>query len=188
MGCERCGAKLKTAGVGRIPRFCSSRCRVAAHRVRHSLPVELTSRDRWVRFSARKVPLRLDGSAASSTDAKTWTTYRDAKRSTVGVGVGFVLNGDGVVCIDLDHCLIGGVPTAAARRFLDALPGTFVECSPSGDGLHVWGFGSVGRGRKLRRDGLSVEVYGAGRYMTVTGLVFSPGPLADLSGVLADLI
>jgi primase-polymerase (primpol)-like protein len=49
------------------------------------------------------------------------------------------------------------------------LPETYVEFSPSGRGLHVWGFGSLNRGRRFVRDGMKVEVYGDGRYLTVTG-------------------
>jgi hypothetical protein len=36
-------------------------------------------------------------------------------------------------------------------------------------------------------DGLSVEVYGVGRYLTVIGTVFTPGPLADRRAVVANI-
>lgn len=132
----------------------------------------------------------MTGSAASSTNPTTWSSYRAACASTVGAGLGFVLDGDGIVCIDLDHCLIGGRPTRAAEAFLSSLPDTFVEVSPSGDGLHVWGIGSVERGRRTKHAGLWLEAYGTGRYMTVTGERFrnSPAILADLSAVLAPIL
>jgi primase-polymerase (primpol)-like protein len=75
----------------------------------------------------------------------------------------------------------------AARRFLYKLPRTYVEVSPSGEGLHVWGRATVPTGRRVLVDGLSVEVYGVGRYLTVTGEVFTPGPLADLTAVVANI-
>ena len=66
-------------------------------------------------------------------------TYDEAMISSAGVGPGFVLNGDGIVCIDLDHCLTGRVLEPWAADILAACPGTYIEVSPSGDGLHIWG-------------------------------------------------
>jgi primase-polymerase (primpol)-like protein len=190
--CERCGAELRTKALrGRVPRFCSPYCRLAAHRIAHraepGIPAELRSLDRWVRYSARKVPLTTAGRAASSTNPLTWTTYAEASASTVGAGPGFVLNGDGLACLDLDHCLIGGKPNPAARRFLAKLPRTYIEVSPSGEGLHVWGRAEVPTGRRVTVDGLSIEIYGRGRYMTVTDKPFAAGGLADLSAVVATI-
>ena len=175
--CARCGERLLMRRSD--ARFCSTRCRVAAHR---SIPTELRSLSRWVRHDAAKRPLRADGDGlASSTDAETWADHRTASASTVGVGVGFVLNGDGIVCFDLDHCVTNGKPNAAALRFLATLPRTYVEFSPSGQGLHVWGFGSVPRGSRRVIDGLHVERYGSGRYITVTGKPFVAAPFAHLT-------
>lgn len=185
--CERCGGDLPLLARADA-RFCSTRCRVAAHRARQA-PAELRERDRWVRHDTRKVPLRADGfGPASSTDPQTWSTYKAVRTSGRGVGDGFVLNGDGVVCIDLDHCVTpSGRITAAARRFLATLPSTYVERSPSGTGLHVWGFGQAPRGRRMVVGGLHVEVYGTGRYMTVTCDPVQRAPFADLSSVVEAL-
>lgn len=121
-----------------------------------------------------------DGRPASVSDPATWSDYSTVTSSTVGVGVGFVLASvDPIVCVDLDDCLDG------RRRLLPwvspmlaSMPSTFVEVSPSGRGLHVWGFGDV---RKGRRSG-GVEVYGNGRYITVTGRRWrhAPTKFADL--------
>lgn len=172
-------------------RFCSGACRVASHRAgKTPIPGEMLARHRWIRWSPRKVPLTIAGGAASSTNAATWSSWQKASTSTVGVGVGFVLNGDGIVCLDLDHCLHDGKPTEAAAALLRRLPRTYVEVSPSGDGLHVWGRGSLASGRKLQRDGVNVEAYGSGRYITMTGHPFrgSASTLADLSEVLEHLL
>jgi primase-polymerase (primpol)-like protein len=107
------------------------------------------------------------------------------------VGIGFVLSPfDRLVCIDLDHALVDGVLAPWARDIVDGLPDTYVEVSPSGDGLHIWGYGSVGRGRRIRRGSAAVEVYDRGRYITVTGRPFqgAPSRLAGLSRVIADLL
>ena len=144
-------------------RYCSSRCRLAAHR--SMPPAELRSRSRWVRYDAGKRPLTVDDTPASSTNSATWSDFDTAAASAVGVGLGFVLNGDGIVCVDLDHCLDGrGRLTPWAAELLADCPDTYVDVSPSGRGLHVWGFGTVVKGRKSG----NVEVYGTSRYLTVT--------------------
>ncbi len=154
----------------------------------------MTRRRQWVRYSDRKVPLSARGpkrAPASSTDPETWSSYSAAKRSRAGVGIGFVLSSvDRLVCIDLDHALVDGALTAWARRIVARLPRTYIEISPSGTGLHIWGYGSVGRGRRIRRGDTAVEIYDRGRYMTVTGERFEKAPsvLADLSRVIDDLL
>ncbi|WP_211342912.1 bifunctional DNA primase/polymerase [Actinomadura pelletieri] len=149
----------------------------------------MTGRDRWVRRTARKVPVTVDGRAASSTNPATWASYRQALASGTGAGLGFVLNGDGIVCVDLDHCLEAGEVAPWARRLLDRFPATYVEVSPSGDGLHVFGFADVVRGRHVRLDGGRAEVYGTGRFICVTGDRFegAPARLADMTAAVAAL-
>lgn len=145
-----------------------------------------------MRYSARKIPLRVDGHGpASSTDSSTWGSYEQAAASREGVGVGFVLNGDGIACVDLDHCIKGGVLAPWAQRLVDRAPGAYVEVSPSGDGLHLWGFASVPQGRVVSTpDGGKAEVYGWGRYITVTSRKWgdTPSRLGDLSALVGELI
>lgn len=172
-------------------RYCSGRCRTAACRARRAVPAELTRRPRWVRHSARKVPLTVDGAAASSTDPATWSRYRDAVSSSAGVGLGFVLDGDGVVCLDLDGALDeDGAALPWAQRIVDAAPGCWVEVSRSGRGLHIWGRGHLPRGRRITVDGGSVELYGTGRFIAVTGETWGDTPrrLGDLAGLIDELL
>lgn len=103
--------------------------------------------------------------------------------STVGDGVGFMLGG-GVGCIDLDHCLLpDGTLTWQAGRLLEACSATYVEVSPSGTGLHVFGLLPEGPGRRVA----GVEVYSRARFMTVTARPWdgAPAVLGDLSEVAA---
>lgn len=194
--CERegCAAALPVAGRGPMPRFCSTRCRVAAHRARRAgspLPTELTDRRRWVRRDERKAPRTIDGGFASVAAPATWMTHTEARSSKVGVGLGYVLaEGDGIVCLDLDHCLMDGELAPWARAILDRCPATYTEISPGGDGLHIWGRGELERGRRMCMGGESIEVYGQGRYVAVTGRRFegSPARLNDLSAVVASLV
>lgn len=187
--CERCAGPMPAVRRSDA-RFCSGRCRVAAHRDRHRVPRELVERDRWVRRSRKKVPLTTAGRAASSTDPGTWCSYGKARTSKAGVGLGFVLNGDGIACIDLDHCLRGGELAPWAQRILDKLPPTYVEVSPSGTGLHVFGVADFKGGRKIRVDGHAVEIYADRRFIAITGQVFGgmPATLGDISEAIASLL
>lgn|SRR5690606_2259463 len=192
--CEHCDGPMPIMARSHA-KTCSPRCRKALSRAaaRNPLPVELTTRDRWIRRDAKKVPLTSAGMAASSTDPRTWSTYKDAAASTAGVGLGFVLSDeDDIVCLDLDHCLnpLTGRLAPWALAILRDAGATYVEVSPSGDGLHIWGRAHVRQGRRIRRpDGTAVEVYGTGRYIAMTGRRHgsSPSILADLSAVVAKL-
>ncbi|WP_328721746.1 bifunctional DNA primase/polymerase [Streptomyces sp. NBC_00247] len=188
--CEHCEGPMPLT-ARRHARFCAARCRAAAARRRRTVPAELTRRPRWIRHSARKVPLTVGGSVASSTDPATWSRHRDAAASSAGAGLGFVLDGDGVVCLDLDHCLDqDGAPLPWAQTILAAADGTWVEVSRSGDGLHVWGLGSLESGRRITFHGGSVELYADGRYIAVTGATFGDTPrrLGDLQHVIDALL
>lgn len=188
--CEQCLEPLRIT-ARRHARYCSTRCRVAAHRARRTLPDELTSRARWVRRTSRKLPITVGGEPASSTDPATWARYRDAAASTAGAGLGYVLvEGDGLVCLDLDHCLYGDRVAPWAQRILDAAGPTWVERSVSGDGLHIWGRGELPHGRRITVGTGTVELYGTGRYIAVTGDTWGDTPrrLGDLTAVIHELL
>jgi Uncharacterized conserved protein len=163
-----------------------------ANRRKNDLPRELTSRDRWVCWRPvkrgkrwTKLPVTPAGVNASSTDPGTWSRFKDVKDARRG----FVL-GDGVACVDLDHVIVNGVLAPAAAEILALAPKTFVEVSPSGDGLHVWGLLPEARGHRFSKNGVSVEIYSAARYMTVTNRRWNGAPsrLADLSGFVDALM
>lgn len=162
-------------------RFCTPKCRLRAFRqgtTAHGIPAELTSKARWVRRTSTKRPIMTNGSPASSTDPATWTDYRTAAASSNGAGLGFVLNGDGIGVVDLDHCLIDGVMTDAAAAFVADYPNSWIEVSSSGDGLHIWTRMEPGRGsRKVRADGLHVERYTQGRYIALGSRTFQKGAI-----------
>ncbi len=162
--CVQCSKRL-SALARSDARFCSDRCRVRWHRAGPSK--SLRSIPRWVRYSAEKVPLTVAGSPASSTNPATWTDFESVSASSVGVGFGFVLSdSDRIVCVDIDHCLDSrGRALPWAAELLGSIPATYVEVSPSGTGVHVWGFGDVSKGSRSN----GIEVYGTGRYITVTG-------------------
>lgn len=162
--CERCGG----AFVGRAgAKFCSGRCRMASSRA-VEVPSRMRRLDRWVRHEAKR-PIMPDGRSASSTDSATWSTYLVAKAATAGDGLGFVLDGDGIGCYDLDHCVSDGIVDPLAARFLASLEAFYVERSPSGTGLHAWVEAPSQAGWRKTIDGVHVEFYTRGRFITVTG-------------------
>lgn len=118
--------------------------------------------------------MTVSGLNASSTDPETWSSYSEAKSSCVGEGIGFVLNGDGIACVDLDGVLSDGVLDPRAESLLASLDSFYVEISPSGRGVHAWVRGGSPSGRKVytQDDGLKVEWYSDGRYITVTGVEY----------------
>jgi primase-polymerase (primpol)-like protein len=182
MRCDECGGPLPLM-ARKHATTCSPRCR--KRRSRAGVPQELRERPRWVTHTEAKVPLTPDDRPASSTNPGTWSTYEQVKALP---RQGFVLDGDGIVCVDLDHCLTGGRLAGWAAEILAACPSTYVEVSVSGTGLHIFGHAEVGAGRKIR-DHRSVEVYGTGRFIAVTGRRWrgAPGTLADISALVDSL-
>ncbi|WP_308346427.1 hypothetical protein [Streptomyces sp. ISL-66] len=130
------------------------------------------------------------GDAASSTDPRTWSSYSKANSSKTGAGLGFVLNGDGITCIDLDHCLTGGRLADWAREIVALAPGCWIERSVSGDGLHIWGRSVMRTGRRIKIQGGTVELYPSGRYIAVTGDTWGDTPrrLGELDPLIDTLL
>ncbi|MGH3502777.1 MAG: hypothetical protein ACRDQA_18070 [Nocardioidaceae bacterium] len=182
--CSYCGKQMPITARSHA-KTCSPGCRKAASRSRNTPPPELRKLARWVRHDDRKRPLQAaSGRYASSTDPSTWTTYSAALASGHGVGVGFVLNGDGVVCIDLDHCIADGVIAPWAQAILDSVD-SYAEYSRSGEGIHIFGYAQVTAGRRIR-DGRNIEIYGTGRYIAMTcDHVAGRFTLGDISSITA---
>lgn len=181
--CAECGASLRLLRSG--ARFCGSNCRLKAHRKARraaELPTEMRSRRRFLRYTKTKRPITVTGLSASSTNADTWSSHAEALASSKGEGVGFVL-GDGIGCIDLDHCIQDGIVAGWAQAVLDNNPDTYVEVSRSGEGLHIFGLLDESAGRNFRDGVRSIEFYSVGRYIALTGRRFRSAPvrLAALS-------
>ena len=84
-------------------------------------------------------------------------------------GVGLVLTADDELTgIDLDNCrdpATGELSPLAVE--VVRLAETYAEVSPSGSGLRLFADGKPSR--TMKNDSRGIEVYGAGRYLTVTG-------------------
>lgn len=168
------------------------------------LPQALRDLPRWLTWAAEgakgekptKVPYdpTLPNSRASPTDPATWGTFEQAQAAFLEggrAGIGFVLNDDGIVGVDLDHCVENGVPAPAALELLENLGATYVELSPSGTGLRAFGYAeSLEKGCSGKYGGLNVELYSTKRFLTVTGAVIVNGEVGPLQHFkeLADFI
>lgn len=169
-----------------------------------TIPIELRKLPKWVAWRAEgqpgekpaKVPYAPDrpNTRASTADPQTWGSFEQAEAAYLEgerTGVGIVLDGDGLVGVDIDHCVVDGVPDPVALTLLDNLGAAYVELSPSGTGLRAFGYADgLTRGCKGKYDGLDIELYSTGRYLTVTGRSIKTGPMAALRGFaeLADYI
>ncbi len=152
-----------------------------------TIPQELQDIDRWVCWKAvsnedgtlRKIPVNPHTRVnASSTDRNTWGTFAQAigaiATSQGTLGLGFVFSSeDTIFGLDIDHCIVNGELSEKASALLAELSGTYAELSPSGTGVHLYGYGPTGKGINSRGRG---ELYGQGRFFTVTGQVLSNRP------------
>lgn len=148
-----------------------------------AFPPDLAERRQWVcwqwahRPTARKPwtkpPINpRSGMKASVTDPTTWgdlaSALATARRNNLP-GVGFVLTPDDpYTVVDLDGCRDPrtGVLSPEAAAIVAALD-SYADASPSGTGVHVLVEGHLPSGTG-RRHG-EIEVYSAGRYITMTG-------------------
>lgn len=162
-----------------------------------NIPADLVAINRWVVWAyepgtgikPKKVPkcAAVLNSNASVIDPDTWTSFEQTQTAYEEggfSGVGIVLNGDGLVGIDLDNCVIDGIPSEQAMSILDSIGCQYVELSPSGKGLRSFGFVD---NPPLKRatgefNGVNVELYARSRYLTVTGHVLRAGRIAQLPG------
>ena len=153
-----------------------------------NIPPELKKYDQWVVWKGMKVPYdpTRPNSKAKVTDPYSWGSFdqADAAYSEGGwLGIGFVLTGNGIAGVDIDGCVVDGKPKPEAMKLLADLGATYIEYSPSGNGLRAFGFAkNLDKGVNGQLDGLSVELYTSGRYLTITGHVIKNEPFRDLVG------
>lgn len=126
----------------------------------------------------RKVPYwvngrRRQGQQGSDEDRGQLTTYQDAVRawawSDDWAGLGLAMLPEwGVVGLDFDNCvdLAGDV----APEVADLVRGTYVEWSPSGDGIHAFMIGQYPNAKSHANDwGWGFETFSTNGFLTWTG-------------------
>lgn len=157
-----------------------------------------------------KIPFYMDNDGsyakAKTNNPETWGTFYQAKRWESGLqgshkGVGFVLGLDQPhICIDLDDCIDSDTRQfkdneagKAARRVLHIIleinrEKTYIEFSPSGEGLHIWGRAMLPAEKEKGVRGKYIEMYRAGRYMTITGRPYRSFPVSTIQKSVDEII
>ena len=156
------------------------------------VPAELTAIDRWINWRAEtkpegtfsKIPLGDGQKPSNALDSRNWINFDGAvaryQCDTIFSGIGFVLDGDGIVGIDVDNVRAGdGEIKTWAAEVVEHVP-TYWEVSPSGRGLRAF-VRIDGRWRGPKRCG-GIEVYDDKRFLTVTGQRTATSSTELLSG------
>jgi len=157
-----------------------------------AIPADLIERDQFVLWRPErvgqkltKIPYSATGRKASTVDPRTWASFDRAAEAWARApkcyaGLGFVfVKGDGLTGIDLDDCLDSAeLPKPWARGVVERFSDTYMEISPSGQGIKVWCRGELPANLPgVRVEDGSVEIYSHSRYFTMTGRVFRGAPL-----------
>jgi putative DNA primase/helicase len=161
-----------------------------------NIPDALKQEPRWVGWrygqprgdgKRPKQPLNAkSGKLCNVTDPANWSTFIEAEIRTIidSDGIGIVLDGTGLIGIDLDKCVQDGNIEPWAQEIIDSIP-SYWEFSPSGKGLRCFARGSLPEDGKRKGP---IEVYANKRYLTVTGnrLDGAPTDVADCAAELTS--
>lgn len=112
---------------------------------------------------------------ARAGDPSTWGTYDAAVRAWLSqdvAGIGYEFSNDrDVTGVDFDHVVADGTIVAEELASIIDCCETYVEYSPSGDGLHMFSLCGKPEGKNRCKRG-GYEMYDHGRFFTVTGAVY----------------
>jgi hypothetical protein len=172
----------------------------------NAIPDALKKLDKWICWrlvDGKKIPYggRKCTNMIDFTKQRNWLPFNMALQNYLKfqcTGIGFVLEGSGIIGVDLDDCVEDGTPSPEAITFLDNICADYIEFSPSGKGLRSFGYGELDRPLIGSQQNIQYEVYAKKRYLTVTGNCFrgkeiasffdfsailNPHPLASISSV-----
>lgn len=168
------------------------------------IPERLKGISRWVLWRGGepktngkfdKVPIDVaTGKNVNANDLANWLSFQQAHNAYqqgLCSGIGFVLSTEPIeetesgplylIAVDLDNCRDR---IEEVKHIRSRLSNTFIEISPSGKGVHLFGLS-----HKLIRggnDGNGHEIYSSGRFMTVTGKN-GRGALQEVTEALVEL-
>ena len=152
---------------------------------------KLTQYDQFVNWKimpkdgkSTKPPVNDKGHRINAQDPANWKSFEDAVKASTNVG--FVLTDDDpFLFIDLDHVLKNEKLCDWAGELVAALPNTYTEISPSGDGLHLYYMLNdtldIPTNKRTFDDGTALEIYFSKRYFTITGDIYADHPIATVS-------
>lgn len=166
----------------------------------NNIPREMRGYNQWVLWryedDGSSKPTKVPYSAAQGTfgqhaavdNPHTWASFEEVlavleRPSCSFSGMGFVLTEhDPFVFVDLDDSKGDAEKHARQVKVWETFK-TYSEYSPSGNGLHLIGYGAVPQGRKRS----AIEIYSRLRFMTMTGRVYSDVPIRDVNDLALTL-
>lgn len=146
-----------------------------------NIPQECKALPQWCTYKLEevngertKVPYSTAGYRASTTDSKTWGTFKAALAAHQDIGgyngICFMLTEEaGIVFIDLDHCIENDVIAPWALKIIELFD-SYTERSQSGAGIHILVKGRK-PGPRCRKATYPhpVEIYSHSRQCCLTG-------------------
>lgn len=137
---------------------------------------ELKQEKRWVSWKLinkdgklTKIPFKINGHPASSTDPATWVTYQEIKDKNLPIGIIFTPE-ETLLGVDIDKCLTDNKITHEQKENIERFikeANTYCELSPSCTGLHLLLRITSRLTLKTNRKS-PYECYTSGRYFTFT--------------------
>ncbi len=141
-----------------------------------------------------KVPYRINGHRADSTDKQSFTDYVTAVSvldAYDGIGMGVF---DSFVAVDIDHCVVDGKLSTLAQDIVDVLD-SYTEFSPSGKGVRIICTADNLTYDKnkyyINNQKLGLEIYAAGytnKFVTLTGNVIRSTEVAERSTEIVEVL
>lgn len=140
----------------------------------------------------------IDGKWASSKEPGKWVTFNAAMkyaRENNCEGLSILLDKKyGITCIDLDKCIEvkTGKLSERASKLVEALNGTYIERSTSGNGLHIFVKDDILKNGTYNMTSVDknkgdLEVYDDKRIMSLTGDMYSSGNTLTRAGSAATV-
>ena len=165
------------------------------------IPTWCCYRTRWNDEKGKKdkfIISPIDGKWTSSKEPGKWVTFDAAMkyaRENNCEGLSVLLDKKyGITCIDLDKCIEAetGKLNERASKLTEALSGTYIERSTSGNGLHIFVKDDILKdGRynmtSVDKDKGDLEVYDDKRIMSLTGDMYSKGNTLTRAGSAATV-
>jgi len=165
-----------------------------------NIPTTLKQHDNWVVWgvwgsapsASLKLPynpsslLKCNPQLAKAGVCETWGDYTDAlKCVNVGLaqGLGYQFNNDGLYGVDLDNVFDdNGALIEEAKEIVEGL-NSYSELSPSMRGLHILVYAPDAVITRHRKKDYFLEIYGSGRYFTMTGNTFENRKTIEIRSV-----
>ena len=166
-----------------------------------AIPEQLKKLPQWLMWryedkggsKPAKVPYQANGThRAKTNNPSTWSDFAIVQKPLASGkfnGIGFVFaEGDHLTGVDLDNCYDSkGQLEPWAQAIVDHFPETYIEKSPSKNGLHILCLGRPLKtgGKRWKKpgtdedQGIEIYDYTSPRYFTVTGDVISGKEIVD---------